>query len=88
MLSNRVHELVERALLEGDIKAKVAIDKIKQKSIPVVEERPLVDTTPSEDKMILDIELQSERLNENAIKVARIVASLPFILCMFSFVGH
>lgn len=88
MLSNRVHELVERALLEGDIKAKVAIDKIKQKSIPVVEERPLVDTTPSEDKMILDIELQSERLNENAIKIARIVASLPFILCMFSFVGH
>lgn len=88
MLSNRVNELVEKALLEGDIKAKVAIEKINQKSIPVVEELPMVETTPSEDKMMLDIEMQSERLNLNAIKAARVVASLPFLLCMFSFVGH
>ncbi|MGF1736882.1 hypothetical protein [Photobacterium satsumensis] len=88
MLSNRVNELVEKALLEGDIKAKVAIEKINQKSIPVVEELPTVETTPSEDKMMLDIEMQSERLNLNAIKSARVVASLPFLLCMFSFVGH
>ncbi|MCQ1059102.1 hypothetical protein ACQKPX_18175 [Photobacterium sp. DNB23_23_1] len=88
MLSNRVNELVERALLEGDIKAKVAIEKINQKAMPVIEGLPVIESTPSEEKMLLDIEMQSEQLNQNAIKAARVVASLPFILCMFSFVGH
>ncbi|MDV5168919.1 hypothetical protein [Photobacterium rosenbergii] len=87
MLSNRVDELVERALLEGDIKAKVAIEKINQKAKLEVEVPPLVPLSPSEEKMMLDIEMQSERLKEKAIKTARVVASLPFILCVFSFVG-
>ena len=87
MLSNKVDELVERALMEGDIKAKVAIEKINQKATLEVEASPLVPLSPSEEKMLLDIEMQSERLKENAIKAARVVASLPFILCVMSFVG-
>ena len=87
MLSNKVDELVERALMEGDIKAKVAIEKINQRAILDVEPAPVLKPSPSEEKMLLDIEMQSERLKENAIKAARVVASLPFILCVFSFVG-
>lgn len=87
MLSQRVDELVERALLEGDIKAKVAIEKINQKAMLEVEKTPAPTTSPSEDKMLLDIQMQSERLRENATKVARVIASLPFILCVMSFVG-
>ena len=87
MLSNKVDQLVERALMEGDIKAKVAIEKINQKAILKVEKTVFIEQSPSEEKMLLDIEMQSERLKENAIKAARVVASLPFILCIFSFVG-
>ena len=87
MLSNKVDELVERALMEGDIKAKVAIEKINQKAMLKVEKTVFIEQSPSEEKMLLDIEMQSERLKENAIKAARVVASLPFILCIFSFVG-
>ncbi|MBY5945966.1 hypothetical protein [Photobacterium rosenbergii] len=87
MLSNKVDQLVERALMEGDIKAKVAIEKINQKAMLKVEKTVFIEQSPSEEKMLLDIEMQSERLKENAIKAARVVASLPFILCIFSFVG-
>ena len=87
MLSNKVDQVVERALMEGDIKAKVAIEKINQKAILKVEKTVFIEQSPSEEKMLLDIEMQSERLKENAIKAARVVASLPFILCIFSFVG-
>ncbi|MBC7001633.1 hypothetical protein BIZ37_03595 [Photobacterium sp. BZF1] len=87
MLSNKVDQLVERALMEGDIKAKVAIEKINQKAMLKVEKTVFAEHSPSKEKMLLDIEMQSERLKENAIKAARVVASLPFILCIFSFVG-
>ncbi|AJR05139.1 hypothetical protein C9J03_14870 [Photobacterium gaetbulicola] len=85
MLSNRINQLVERALLEGDIKAKVAIEKINQKAIPDVE-IPASTTTQYEEKMMLEIQLQSDRLNQNARKTATVVASLPFILFLLSLV--
>ncbi|MGR5062067.1 hypothetical protein [Photobacterium sp. DNB22_13_2] len=87
MLSNKINELVERALLEGDIKAKVAIEKINQKAIPLVEELPMAENTQSEDKMLLDIRLQSKQLNLKAYKAARVVAGLPFVLYILSLVG-
>ncbi|KHT64249.1 hypothetical protein RJ45_07675 [Photobacterium gaetbulicola] len=85
MLSNKINQLVERALLEGDIKTKVAIEKINQKAIPDVE-IPVSTATQYEEVMLKEIQLQSDRLNQNARKTATVVASLPFILFLLSLV--
>ncbi|PSW22095.1 hypothetical protein C9I98_02185 [Photobacterium sanctipauli] len=84
MLSNKINALVDKAIMEGDIKAKAAIEKIRRNATFEDEPLPAVKPSKSLNQMMATIDFQSSQLAQKAKRTATLIALLPFLLFLLS----